>query len=398
MSDINKPRPIDIPVLGGSTVDRVNIKRFTFTEVRVPAHPGVINSSALDKPLHMLPVGAKPSWSVQFDQLPKLILRLEFSNGVTGLGEFYRDHRWSTVQATSESLLGVDLGTLTLRDLPLPLTREYDGFECAIWDAFAKSLGLPLFKLLGGRAREKVAVSAWSSHRTANEIGPWVRRYQDLGHRWMKFKVDLEDDPAAWSAACADHAPDIKIIYDPNQRWENTGYVKPIIRDLEKIGNTLLLEDPIPKWMLLEYAQLRWFSSIPIVQHVSLPYVYQGQRVHDVINLLQHNAVDGFNFNGGLAKFQQMDSIASAANLCSMHGSEVDLGILEAMYLHQAVAARSCTWPSDIFGRMIREHDLLETPLRIEPPFAYAPDGPGLGITLDQAALDRYALKETVIA
>ena len=63
----------------------------------------------------------------------------------------------------------------------------------------------------------------------------------------------------------------------------------------------------------------------------------------------------------------------------------------------QAVAARSCNWPSDIFGRMIREHDLLETPLRIEPPFAYVPQGPGLGIAIDDAALERYALKATII-
>lgn len=375
----------------------LHIKRFIFNEVRVPAHEGVINSAALDKPLHMLPVGAKPAWSVQFDQLPKLLLRLELSNGSTGYGEFYRDHLWPTVQAASEALLGTDLNALSLSDLPLPNSREYDGFECAIWDGYAKSLGLPLYKLLGGRSRDKILVSAWSSHRTVDEIGPWVRRYQTLGYRCIKFKVDLEDDPAGWSAACAAHAPEFKIIFDPNQRWENTGYVKPIIRELEKIGNTLLLEDPIPKWMLLEYADLRRFSSIPIAQHVSLPYVFQGQRIHDVINLLQHNAVDGFNFNGGLAKYRQMDGIASAANLCSMHGSEVDLGILEAMYLHQAIAARSCVWPSDIFGRMIREHDLLETPLRIEPPFAYVPEGPGLGIALDRSALERYSVKETII-
>ena len=65
----------------------------------------------------------------------------------------------------------------------------------------------------------------------------------------------------------------------------------------------------------------------------------------------------------------------------------VDLGILEAMYLHQSIAAKSCIWPGDIFGRMIRSHDLLRSPLRIEPPFAYVPEGPGLGIELDEAAI-----------
>src|SRR3546814_18809940 len=88
--------------------------------------------------------------------------------------------------------------------------------------------------------------------------------------------------------------------------------------------------------MVQDYADLRWFSTIPITQHISLPYVYQGQRVHDAANLIANRAVDGFNFNAGLGKFKQLDAIASAANLFCFHGSEVDLGILEAMYLHQA--------------------------------------------------------------
>lgn len=378
-------------------LDGLIITRLSFTEVVVPAHRGVINSSSLAKPLHMLPVGGKPSWSVQFDELPKLILHLQLKNGLVGIGEFYRDHSWSTVEAISRELLGTNLNELSLHHLPLPLCREYDGFECAIWDAYARALGLPLYKLLGGRVHERINVGAWSSHRTLDEVGPWVRRYHEQGFRCIKFKADLDDDAAGWSEAIASHAPGMKIIFDPNQRWENMGYAKTILRDLEKVGNTLLVEDPIPKWMLLDYAELRRFSSIPVTQHVSLPYVYQGQRVHDVINLIQHNAIDGFNFNGGLAKFQQMDAIASAANLCCFHGSEVDLGILESMYLHQAAAARSCIWPSDIFGRMIREHDLLEAPLRIEPPFAFVPEGAGLGVTLDRRALEKYGVRHTVI-
>jgi muconate cycloisomerase len=42
--------------------------------------------------------------------------------------------------------------------------------------------------------------------------------------------------------------------------------------------------------------------------------------------------------------------------------------------------------PSDIFGRLIRSHDLLRRPLRIEPPYAFLPEGAGLGVELDDAA------------
>lgn len=374
------------------------ITRFEFDEVIVPAKAGMINSASLAKPLHMLPVGGKASWSVQFDELPKLICRMSLSNGVTGISEFYRDHEWGRVRAIADGLLGVDISTLALQSLPLPLCREHDGFEIAIWDAWAKTLSLPLYQLLGGKVQTRVSVMAWSSHRTLDEVGPWVRQYQDQGYSCIKFKADLEDDAVGWCEKIAAHAPGMQVVFDPNQRWENTAAAKPIIRGLEQVGNTLLLEDPIPKWKLRDYAELRQFSSIPITQHIALPYVYQGQRLHDAIACLEAGAVDGFNLLGGLAKFQQLNTIAEAANIPSFHGSEVDLGILEAVYLHQSVAARSCTWPSDIFGRMIREHDLLTEPLRFEPPFAYAPEGPGIGVELDEAAIERYGVNHEVIA
>src|SRR3546814_6762091 len=130
----------------------------------------------------MLPVAGKSSWSVQFDTLPKLILQLHLANGVVGLGEFYRDCNWTSVEAIAENLLGVDLRSLSLQKLPLPISREYDGFECAIWDAFAKSHGLPLHVLLGGKVRNAVKVASWSSHRTTEEVGAWVAQYRLQGY------------------------------------------------------------------------------------------------------------------------------------------------------------------------------------------------------------------------
>lgn len=127
---------------------------------------------------------------------------------------------------------------------------------------------------------------------------------------------------------------------------------------------------------------------------MSLPYIWQGQREHDIINALIHRAVDGFNFNAGLAKFQRLSMVAQCSNFYFWHGSEVDLGILEAMYVHQAAASKNCIWPSDIFGRMIRSHDLLKTPLKITPPYVQIPEGAGLGVELDEEAIAQFKQAE----
>ncbi len=370
----------------------MKIKRITSYEVIVPAKPGTVSSESINKPLHMLPVGAKAGWNVQFDQLSKIVLKLELDSGVVGWGELYRDHKWGLVQEIIKSLLGADLEEMTLQDLPFTFCREYDGFECAIWDAYAKSHNLRVVDLLGGPVRNKVWVGAWSSHRQTEEIADLVSGFKEQGYDCVKFKSDLEDEVVRWCEIIADSVPGMQVIIDPNQRWKNAFEVRKRLDGLQEVGNMLCLEDPIPRWQLSEYALLRQYSSVPIIRHISLPYVLQGQRIKDAIQAIQLSAVDGFNFNGGLANFQRLDHIAQATELPCWHGSEIDLGILEAMYVHSSAAAASCIWPGDIFGRMVREHDLLKEPLKIEPPYVTLPDGPGLGVEPDMQAIEHYLI------
>jgi muconate cycloisomerase len=368
------------------------IVRIVATEVVVPAKRGTINSVGLDQPLHKLPVSGTAAWSVQFDELPKCLLEIFMDDGTVGLGELYRDHDWRVVENVAKRLVGIELDDLTRQKLPIALCREYDGFECAIWDAFAKRHSLPLVDLLGGAVQQEIRVGAWSGHRTPGDIRPLARQIADAGYDCIKFKCDLADDVAEWCRLIGDAAPGMQVILDPNERWETPALARRRIDALREVGNVLCLEDPIPRWMLEEYARLRHFSSLHIVLHVSLPYIHHGQRVHDAIRALQLSAVDGFNFNGGLVGFQQLDRIAWAAGLPCWHGSEIDLGICEAMYLHQCAAAPSCTWPSDIFGRLIREHDLLTKPLDLRPPIARLPTGPGLGVEVDLDAVRHYQM------
>ena len=374
----------------------MNITRITLYEVKVPTRPGTIESPGINKPLHKLPVGAQAGWSVQFDQVSKLVVQLELANGIVGWGELYRGHDWSTVEDIATLLVGTDIETLTLQKLPFTFSREYDGFECAVWDAYARLKGVRVVDLLGGPVRDKIKVGAWSSHRRTEDIGELAAKFQAMGYDCLKFKTDLDDDVVGWCAAIADAAPGMQVILDPNERWDHAYEVRKRLDGLRSIKNVLCLEDPIPRWQLSEFAQLRHYSSIPIVLHVSLPYILHGQRIKDSIQAIQQQAVDGFNFNCGLASFQRLDHIAAAAELPCWHGSEIDLGILEAMYVHSAAAAESCVWPSDIFGRLIREHDLLEEPLHIEPPFVHLPTGVGLGVTPDRNAIDNYQTNQRV--
>ncbi len=374
----------------------MKIRKIDCYEVIVPAKPDRVASKSIHKPLHKLPVGAKSGWSVQFDELPKLIIRMELAGGIVGWGECYRDHDWRIIEKIIDVLLHQDITKLTLQKLPFAFCREYDGFECAVWDAFAKLKEMRLADLLGGPVQEQVKVGAWSSHREKEEIKDLAQTFSDLGFDCIKFKTDLDDDVVAWCQHIQSVDKKMQVIFDPNERWMTSGDTRKRMLGLAEVGNVLCLEDPIPRWKLSEYALLKAHGSIPIVLHVSLPYILHGQRIKDAIQAIELNAVDGFNFNSGLANFQRLDHIAHAAGYPCWHGSEIDLGILEAMYLHSCAAASSCTWPSDIFGRLIREHDLLKTPITINPPYAILPEGHGLGIEPDPNAISNYQVQHRI--
>lgn len=371
----------------------MRILRIDIDDVMVPARPDSINSEEFDRPLHKLPSGGRAGWTIQFDRLSKSVVRLHLDNGVTGLGEFYRDAPAGVLRATAERLLGTDLRSLNLQDLPLPRNRWYDGFECALLDAYARSAGIPLYMLLGGAYRDRVRCGYWTGHRTIADAARKAREGQAAGYDCIKFKCSLGDPVVEWCAAIRDSCgASMKIILDPNERFETLADALNIARRLEEIGNVLCLEDPLPRWNLHSTSLLRARTEIPIAVHISLPYLEMGQTAHDALAAIREDACDYFNFNGGIWPCKQLFDLADLHGIPYWHGSEVDLGILEAAYIHKSASGRRAELPADIFGRLVREHDLLTEPLRVRDGYAGVPSGPGLGVALDLDALDHYRI------
>lgn len=371
----------------------MRIIRIELDEVMVPARPDSINSEEVDRPLHKLASGGLKGWSVQFDCLSKTVIRIHLENGIVGLGESYRDAPQPVLRSMAARLLDTDLRALNLQDLPLPRNRWYDGFECALIDAYCKSIEAPLYMLLGGAYREQVRCGSWTGHRTVADAARKAREALAHGYDCIKFKCALSDPVVEWCSGIRDACGSgMSIILDPNERFETLAEATRIARELESIGNVLCLEDPLPRWNLPAFRALRSKTTIPVAVHVSLPYLEMGQTAQDAIGAIREDACDYFNFNGGIWPCRQLFQVADLHGMPYWHGSEVDLGILEAAYVHKSASGRCAELPADIFGRLVREHDLLSTPLRIENGRVDVPRGPGLGVELDLAALKHYGI------
>ncbi len=372
------------------------VKRILIDEVVVPARADSVNSPEVDHPLHQLPHGGKTAWSVQFDAIPKLLLRVETSAGITGVGECLRGVSLERVEEIGRSLLGLDLAALNLQALPLPPGRLYDGFECAILDAVGRARGISIAEMLGGRYRDRVAAGYWTGHRTTADAARKAKEGQAKGFDCIKFKCAHTDPVVEWCEAIRDACgPGFRIILDPNQRFEDIPTTRRLAEGLARVGNVLCLEDPIARWDIEGLARLRGLCLIPLALHVSLPYNEMGfQHGADVLRAIRAQACDYFNLNGGIFPLKRLATLAEAAVIPFWHGSEVDLGILEASYVQKCAACPGATLPSDIFGELVREDDLIAHPLRFESGTVLVPEGPGLGVELDLDALGRYRTRQ----
>lgn len=365
------------------------ITSITATEVIVPARKGSLNSETVldtDKGFAKKFLTGE-SWT-EFANQPKWIIRITLRNGLVGIGETYRSAKREHIQEAINTLAGQDVRKLNWRRLPIADQRIYEAFECAVLDLIGQLLDVPVYQLLGGAYRDKVECFGWTGRRTPEDAAEKAYEAMQKGHKAFKFKCSDEDPVRLWTSEikhrCGD---DIKILLDPNQRW---GTVEKTLELMEGVEASVMLglEDPILHEDVAGFKKLREQLGIPLYRHISLPYT---QDIRDIIAFARADAADGYNFNGSAYNSVLLAEIAHLEGKNCWRGSEVDLGISETMGLHIAAASINCSIPSDIFGELVREDDLLLSPIRFENGCAHVPQGAGLGVKLDEGALQKHA-------
>ena len=90
-----------------------------------------------------------------------------------------------------------------------------------------------------------------------------------------------------------------------------------------------------------------------------------------------------------MSRFRQFEDIPV------WQASNVDLGVFDAFRLHASAAISNCTLGSDLCGNFVHEHSLLAEPL-VKEGYAVVPDKPGLGIDLDEEAVQRYTIHSSI--
>lgn len=365
------------------------------TEVIVPAKPGSLNSEeVIDKDAAFAQKFLTGERWTEFANQPKWIIEITLKNGLTGIGETYRSASKEQLSEAMQTLVGQDVLQLNWRRLPITDQRIYEAFETAVLDVVGKILNVSVAQLLGGAYRDRVDCFGWTGRRTPEDAAQKAYEAMQKGHKAFKFKCSDEDPVRLWTVEIKKKCGDgIKILLDPNQRWTDVATTLRLMEGVEK-DIMLGLEDPILHADVAGFKYLRQTLGIPMYRHISLPYT---QDIRDMIAFVRADAVDGYNFNGSAYNCVLLAEIAHLEGKACWRGSEVDLGVSETMGLHIAAASINCTIPSDIFGELVREDDLIVTPIQFENGAALVPQGAGLGIELDRVALEKYKGSELAI-
>lgn len=356
---------------------------------------------------------ASPAFGEHSGNGPRVILRLRDSDGYEGWGESATPPSQENISAAMQMLLGQPTANLRTsfpqlwaKDAlywqrptpPSPYASPIENMrfrlrhplqtavETALCDIITRRAGVPMHHMFGGAWRDRVSVDYWMGRTEPEHAQRCVQRGKELGFRGIKLKTTLEDPNVERLEAIRDAAGlDWKVTVDPNGRFYRLDDAWQTIRDMDRVGNMAILEDPFPRPALNESAALRKRIDARLVIHIDPPEMLS--------QVLRSDAAGGLNIDShtqGLFHWRVQAGVADQFNLPVWHGSGLDLGIYTAAQLHLAAATPNCQLSGDQVGPWLRESHLMTENFKVEQGFVLVPTGPGLGIEIDMAELDRY--------
>jgi L-alanine-DL-glutamate epimerase-like enolase superfamily enzyme len=324
-----------------------------------------------------------------------VLIRLETDTGLVGWGENPVD--WinqSFTGAPEEMLRKQVLG----RD-PFALEAWYaentlgtylaSGVEMAMWDLIGHATRQPLYQLLGGAVRKKIELAACMGIRPYDEAKAIARQYVEMGFTTLKTKAGRRaEEDLEMVRGIRDGVGDrLKLRIDPNMGY-TPAVAFPLAHDLEKY-RLEYFEQPMDKGLIGESARLRRQTKTPLGLNESVT------SLDVVLQILQLHAADVLLPDtyqcGGILAVKKVAALAEAAGVpCVFHCAH-DLGPKTAAMLHVVASSPGFTLANDCTYYGL-EDDII-TPLhRIENGFMAVPEGPGLGIVVDEAKVKKYRI------
>lgn len=353
------------------------------------------------------------------------IIEVETADGHVGLGESYGDlETLANLDRAKPGLIGLDpfdLNGLTrvvygaVGSDPDPgqtfpaagdkaRASALGAFEVAFLDLQGQLTGRPLYDILGGKLRERVPYSAYLFYKFARHkddpgypaddwgealsheqmVGQARRMVAEFGFGSIKLKAGVfePDFEIETLRHLREAFPDHPLRIDPNGGWsvETTRRVMPQLEGLLEY-----IEDPTRT--LAEMGQVATFAPMPLATNmvtIAFGHIPETIRLNAVQVVLSDH-----HYWGGLRATQNLAHLGRVFGFgISMH-SNSHMGISLAAMTHVGAAIPNLAYACDTHYPWQVEEVIEGGKLRIENGSVAPPEGPGLGVRLDRAALAR---------
>ena len=307
------------------------------------------------------------------------ITKVVTDSGVTGWGETIQNYTWGRV--TDEERVVGRAPTELMWDDSLGA-----GLQMALFDAAGKLAGVPAYRLLGTKCRDWCAISFWDHDMSPEKYAVEAQTAVELGYTSIKIKTrpwfDVRETVRRISEVTPDH---FHIDADWNTFLNNAGTAVPLLRELERdFPKIKIFEDPIPRDDASGNHHMRSQIETPIAHHFGMIGVREGLELGGVC--------DGFVLGGGLSQIMAQGITAAGVNM-PFFLQMVGAAPTTAMSLHLSAVLSHAQWPT-ITCHELYEHSLLVERMPMVDGHARVPEEPGLGIELDQDALERYRVEK----
>jgi D-arabinonate dehydratase len=281
-----------------------------------------------------------------------------------------------------------------LRDRHLALSAQAC-VDSAVWDAFGKAVGQPLYRLWGG-AKQELRVIAIAGYyedgKTLDDYASEMRALREAGLGGCKFKVggrSPEEDAARVRAARSSVDSEFRICVDANQGWDLADAVRfgRLAADIE----LMWFEEPC-RWFndRRAMADVRRITGIPVTAGQS-ELSRSGCR-----DLMMDGAIDFCNFDaswcGGPSEWRRVAGMATAFGVTMAHHEEPQV----SAHLLASIPHSACL---EVFhpDRDPLFYELVENRNPFVNGFYKVPEGPGWGLKLNEAVIRKYRVAATEV-
>jgi L-alanine-DL-glutamate epimerase-like enolase superfamily enzyme len=261
--------------------------------------------------------------------------------------------------------------------------------EMALLDLQGKTLGVPVYKLLGGKIptapggpegiRLKFVVGAVEPALAAQR----AKRMVDRGWKAIKVKIGRHPHPSIdverLRAVREAIGPAVWLSVDANGGYTVDQAIGVAVH-LEKL-EVALFEQPTRRGDHAAMAEVRRRSGIPIMadESVFTPF--------DALEVIRARAADVLSLypgkHGGIRATQAIAKLAEAAGLPCTIGSNLEREVATAAMAHVTVGTANLQcerFPGDLIGPIYFEKPLSAEPLRYQADRLWVPEQPGLGV------------------